>query len=56
MPSPKNLDDILKLDTLADKTPEEIEAIWMEVRACLHLALASGPLPGYNHRQIVPSA
>lgn len=41
MPSPKSLDDILKLDTLADKTPEEIEAIWMEVRACLHFYSSS---------------
>ena len=40
MPSPKNLDDILKLDTLADKSPEEIEAIWMEVLACLQLPAA----------------
>lgn len=31
MPSPKNLDDILKLDSLTDKTPEDIEALWMEV-------------------------
>lgn len=40
MPSPKNLDDILKLDSLADKTPEEIEAIWMEVLARVQLAAA----------------
>ena len=31
MPSPKLLDDILKLDSLTDKTPEDIEALWMEV-------------------------
>lgn len=31
MPSPKHLDDILKLDSLTDKTPEDIEALWMEV-------------------------
>ena len=31
MPSPKNLDDIMKLDSLDDKSPEEIEALWMQV-------------------------
>lgn len=45
MPSPKSLDDILKLDTLADKSPEEIEAIWMQVPACQwqQLAAPMGP-------------
>ena len=31
LPSPKSLDDIMKLDSLQDKQPEEIEALWMEV-------------------------
>jgi hypothetical protein len=31
LPSPKKLDDIMKLESLQDKQPEEIEALWMEV-------------------------
>ena len=40
LPSPKNLDDIMKLDSLQDKEPEQIEALWMEVGP-----LAASPWP-----------
>ena len=31
MPSPQSLDDILKVDQLRNKTPQEIEDIWLKV-------------------------
>lgn len=33
-PSATKLDDIMKLDALMDKSPEEVEEIWMKVRRC----------------------
>lgn len=33
-PSPTKLDDVLKLDTLVNKSAAEIEQIWMQVRLC----------------------
>ena len=33
-PSPRKLDDILKIDSLRSKTGEEIASIWTEVRFC----------------------
>ena len=33
-PSPRKLDDILKLESLREKTGEEIASIWTEVRFC----------------------
>ncbi len=33
-PSPTKLDEIMKVDALMDKTPEEVEEIWMKVCGC----------------------
>ena len=31
MPSPSSLDEVMKLTTLNDKTPEEVSDIWLQV-------------------------
>lgn len=31
MPAPQSLDEIMKLDQLRDRTPEDVEDIWMQV-------------------------
>ena len=33
-PSSTKLDDIMKMDTLMDKSPDEVEDIWLKVRRC----------------------
>ena len=40
LPSPKKLDDIMKLDTLADKSPEDVEVLWMQVNLPQHIRLS----------------
>lgn len=50
MPAPQSLDEIMKLDQLRDRTPEEVEDIWMQFHLDDSKGRAGAVLPGplYN--------